>query len=243
MATFDHLILNGRPAGGKSELIDFLKEAPLERREERYHVGEIVEMDDFVWLWEKFVEDDLWEALGEPRLYSRRVPDGYVQKEGDRLLEMLLLKMSRIVERDYLTRPAFYGDHTLFIEFARGVFDGGYRKAFELLSKPLLSRAAVLYIQVSFEESCRKNEARYQEKLAHSILAHKLPDEALERFSREQDFEKMVGGERSGYFELQGLRVPFVVMPNEPELKDPDALDVRYGEALRELMRLYEARA
>jgi hypothetical protein len=156
---------------------------------------------------------------------------------------MLLLKMSRIVERDYLTRPAFYGDHTLFIEFARGVFDGGYRKAFELLSKPLLSRAAVLYIQVSFEESCRKNEARYQEKLAHSILAHKLPDEALERFSREQDFEKMVGGERSGYFELQGLRVPFVVMPNEPELKDPDALDVRYGEALRELMRLYEARA
>ena len=62
--TFDHIILNGRPGGGKSELIDFLKTADLERRAERYHIGKLCELDDFVWLWDKFVEDDLWEQLG-----------------------------------------------------------------------------------------------------------------------------------------------------------------------------------
>ncbi len=242
MQTFDHLILNGRPAGGKSELIDFLKKAAPDQRARRYHVGELEEIDDFVWLWDKFVEDDIWEELGEPRMWSKRVPDGYVQKEGDRLLDMLMRKFSVVIERDYLSKLSFYDDHSLLVEFARGTGDGGYRHAYELFTKPVLERAAILYIQVSYEESQRKNEARYQEALAHSVLAHKVPDEGLARFSAEQDWEAFTDGRKSGYLDLLGLRVPFVTMPNEPELTDPVALDARYGDALEELWSLYVQR-
>ena len=38
--TFDVIILNGRPAAGKSEVIDYLKKVPLEERVRRFHIGE-----------------------------------------------------------------------------------------------------------------------------------------------------------------------------------------------------------
>lgn len=238
MATFDHIVLNGRSGGGKSEFIDFLKGVPLAERAARYHIGELVELDDFPWLWDKFVEDDLWEQLGEARRYSRAVPGGYVQTTGDRLLDLLLLKFNRVVARDYAGRDGFYDANTLFIEFARGLDDGGYRHAYALLSDEIWRRAAIVYIQVSYEESIRRNEARYQEKLAHSILAHRLPAESQRRFSERQDFLELSGGRTSGHLEIRGIPVPFVVIENEPELKDPDALAERYGRALTTLAAL-----
>ncbi len=242
MATFDHIILNGRPGGGKSEIIDFLKHTPADERAERYHVGDFVELDDFVWLWEKFVEDDIWEQLGEDRMWSRTVPGGYVQYEGDRLLEMFLAKLSAVVERDYMSQPDFYKQGTLFVEFARGVPDGGYRRAYELLSKKLFSRAAILYVDVTFEESQRRNEARYQEALAHSILAHRLPQESVERFSRQQDFADLTDGASSGYVEVHGIQVPFISMPNAPQLTERDDLEARYLPTLQTLWKLYQER-
>ena len=242
MPCFDHVILNGRPGGGKSELIDFLKKTPAGERMERYHLGEFVELDDFTWLWEKFVEDDLWEDLDQPRLYSRRVPGGYVQTEGDRLLDMLMRKFDQVVTRDYLPRPDFYEDGSLFIEFARGVADGGYRQAYESLSDAVLRRAVIVYIFVSFEESQRRNEARYQEALAHSILAHRLPEEAIQRFSAQQDFMDLVDNRDSGYVDLRGISVPFVVIHNAPELKERAALEARYTPALQTLWKLNQER-
>ncbi len=242
MSTLDHIILNGRPGGGKSELIDFLKQTPAAERRQRYRVGEFVEIDDFVWLWDKFVEDDLWQAIGEPRLYSRQVPGGYVQTEDDRLLDMFHVKLCRIVERDYLSQPGFYDDGTIFLEFARGVPDGGYRRAYEMMTDAVLERAAILYINVSFAESQRRNEARYQAALAHSILAHRLPEESVERFSRYQDFEELAGGRESGYLDVNGFSVPFVSMKNEPQLHDRDALEERYAPALQTLHELYANR-
>ncbi|MBT3221772.1 MAG: hypothetical protein HN348_22060 [Proteobacteria bacterium] len=242
MATFDHIILNGRPGGGKSEVIDFLKQVPKDERMERFHIGAFDEHDDFPWLWEKFIEDDLWERLGEKRLFSHRVPDGYVQNEGDSLLDMLILKLSHLVEREYLAKPDFYEDNTLFLEFSRGTVDGGYRRAYELISKEILKQSAILYISVTYEESQRRNEARYQEKLAHSILAHKLPNAAQERFSAKQDFHDLAEGRESGYLDISGIAVPFVAMNNQPELKEYDALNVRYTAAFQELFLLYSSR-
>ena len=100
----------------------------------------------------------------------------------------------------------------------------------------------IVYIFVSFEESQRRNEARYQAALAHSILAHRLPDEALQRFSAQQDFMDLVEGADSGYLELRGIRVPFVVIHNAPELKEREALEDRYTPAMQTLWGLLQDR-
>jgi predicted kinase len=49
--TFDVLILIGRPASGKSEIIDFLKHTAPDIRRSRYHIAELEVMDDFPMLW------------------------------------------------------------------------------------------------------------------------------------------------------------------------------------------------
>ena len=68
--TFDIVILNGRPAAGKSEIIDFLRSVTEAERMRRFHVGEFRELDDFPILWEQFEDDDLMEAMGRPRLLT-----------------------------------------------------------------------------------------------------------------------------------------------------------------------------
>ena len=45
--TFETIILIGRPAAGKSEVIDFLKKTPVEQRRRRFHIGAFEEIDDF----------------------------------------------------------------------------------------------------------------------------------------------------------------------------------------------------
>lgn len=234
--TFDHIILNGRPGGGKSELIDFIRNTPLEKRKELFHIGELAFEDDFVWLWEKFQEDDLWEELGGKRLYSRRHPLGYVQfddqNEPNRLLDLVAKKFNLAIHKKYFNTPGFYDTHTVFIEFARGLVDGGYRRVYDFLADDILKRSAILYIKVSYAESRRKNEARYQEALKGSILSHSLPEESLVRFSSEDDWEEISGGRESGYVNVRGIEIPFVSMNNEPELKSGPELDARYSRAL-----------
>ncbi len=41
------LLIIGRPASGKSEIIDFLKRVPADERREALHIGNFVEIDDF----------------------------------------------------------------------------------------------------------------------------------------------------------------------------------------------------
>ena len=51
MDTFDILLLIARPAAGKSEIIDHLKNMPIEDRVQLFHIGEFEEIDDFPMLW------------------------------------------------------------------------------------------------------------------------------------------------------------------------------------------------
>lgn len=45
--TFEILLLIGRLAAGKSEIIDYLKSTPLDERIDRFHIGNFDEIDDF----------------------------------------------------------------------------------------------------------------------------------------------------------------------------------------------------
>lgn len=229
MRLFKKLILLGRPASGKSEFIDFLKKIPEAKRKEIYHLGALHELDDFVWLWEKFLEDDCWERAGHARLFSKKDGPGYIITDGA-VLNYCLARFNEEIRK----APA---EGTVFIEFSRGAEDGGYRRALNRLSDELLQGAAVLFIYTSYEEACRRNEARYVEKLKHSVLAHKVPPRDMERFGKEIDWEELTEGKPFGHLTIRGVRLPFLTMNNEPELKDESALESRYHAALDQLFK------
>ena len=102
----------------------------------------------------------------------------------------------------------------------------------------VLGPAAILYIDVSREESWRRNVARYQEKLRHSILAHMVPRETYDYFYDVNDWPELTRGRPSGRLDVAGVSVPFVTMNNEPESTDPAVLEERYSTALGVLWAL-----
>ena len=230
---FKNLFLLGRPASGKSEFIDFMKKVPEGVRAAKYHIGPFEEIDDFPWIWAKFKEDDVWEAAGYPRRYSFGGANPGMSKEGAPLLDFCMAKFNQEVAKHKTL-------NTLFIEFSRGGFDG-YAKAFSKLDPSIFKKAAILFIHVSYEESCRRNESRYQEKLQHSILAHKVPESTMQTFYQTHDWLHLTQDKPDGFLTLGGREVPFVTMNNTPELTDPVLLEKRYQPALARLMELTNA--
>jgi len=237
---FEHLFVLGRPAGGKSEFIDFMKRLSDEERARGFGIGRFEEVDDFPWLWQACVEDDEREASGEARLVSARTPEGY-NITRPRFRGSLVDRFNQVIASRYLANPAFYRDGTLLIEFARGVGDG-FRDSLQRFRPEVLTRAAILYIQVSFEESYRRNSARYRPGREESTLFHKVPDGDMLGFFRDNDWARITGGAPHGYLEVSGVCVPFVSMNNEPESTDPGVLRERYAAALERLMDLYRTR-
>ena len=174
---FDILLLIARPAAGKSEIIDYLKKMPVEERQRRYRVGRFDEIDDFPMIWAWFEEDDLLDKMGHPRLYTDS--GGHFLRDyfWDLLIERLGLECQKR-QRDL---PAGSEKTTTLIEFSRGREHGGYRSAFSHLSRQILEKSAILYIDVSWEESVRKNKKRFNPEKPDSILEHSLSDEKMER--------------------------------------------------------------
>jgi len=236
---FQHLLVLGRPACGKSEFIDFLKQSSEEMRRRRLHIGRFEEVDDFPWLWEKFMDDALWEKAGYGRLYTQEYMPGNpgMAPKGAKLFDWCMHKFNDVISRQYLGQEAFYRDSTLLIEFSRGGVDG-FKKALGILDRTILKPAAIFYIRVSREESWRRNVARYQEKLRHSILAHMVPRETYDCFYDTNDWETLTGGKPSGWLDIQNLAIPFITMNNEPESTDPVVLEERYSAALGRLWEL-----
>lgn len=208
---FHTIILTARPAAGKSEVIDFLKKLDPEQRKEQYHVGDIVEIDDFPYIWEKFEEDRILEQSGRERLWTNQK----LYFKEDWAWDFFLLKMNLAFEKHLAS-----GDQnkTVLFEFARGGKDG-IQHALEVISPMVLQRAGILYIQVSYEESVRKNRARFKPELAHSILYHSLPDDKMEYYYKENDWSRLAS-KSEGTLTAQGLYIPFAVLDNEPEVTD-----------------------
>jgi len=213
---FDILILIGRPASGKSEVIDFLKKTPAVERVERFHLGLLDEIDDFPMLWTWFEEDAILEKiLKKPRLHTDA--DGYFlfQYQWDLLIE----RMNMDYQKKLRDHADYHNEHTTLVEFSRGTEHGGYASAFSHLSPEILSRAAILYIDVCYEESLRKNRRRFNPNRPDSILEHGLPDAKLERLYKEVDWQEVSSADPT-HVTIQGVRVPYAVLKNEPELTD-----------------------
>ncbi len=236
--TFDILLLIARPAAGKSEVIDYLKSLPLDQRVQRFHIGRFDEIDDFPMLWTWFEEDDLLEKMGRPRLHTDH--DGFF------LHQYLWDLLTERIGLEYQKRRRDVSDAdrslTTIVEFSRGREHGGYRSAFSHLHPEMLPRMAVLYIDVSWEESLRKNRRRFNPERPDSVLQHSLPDARMERLYKELDWPEVTRGDPQ-YLLIQGVRVPYVVFDNSDDVTTAqgEALGRRLEAALQQLWLLYAA--
>lgn len=211
---FDVVILIGRPAAGKSEVIDFLKKTPVPERLRRFHIGEFEEIDDFPYVWETFETDDILTRHGKPRIWS---DEKYWFK--DPFIWNLYIERINLAYRKKLAaNPAYHDGMTAIIEFSRGG-EHGFGEAFSYLHPDLVSRARIVYIKVSYEESLRKNRRRARPGMEDSILYHSLPDEKMEYYYKTNDWEALTAG-NPGAIPINGLRVPYGVFENEPEKTD-----------------------
>lgn len=243
--TFDVIILNGRPAAGKSEIIDFLKRVPLQEREERFHIGEFEEFDDFPILWERFEDDDIFEKHGKPRLisnttfeYKGETHRGYVFKD-DFFWNFLIEKLNLQYAKRLRDCPGYHTHRTAIFEFSRGSQHGGFRQAYSYLSDAILSRACTLYVQVSWEESLRKNRRRRNPERPDSILEHSLEDVKLEYLYKESDWEEFCAADPN-YLVVRSHRIPYVVFDNEPEKTlDPAVLAPYLEQVCQRLWHLH----
>ena len=210
---FSVVLLVGRPASGKSEILDYLTRLDPGERRRRFHVGTLVVLDDFPMLWSWFEEDRILSELGKPRLHTDA--DGYFREPylWDVLIRRLCLEYDKL--RAGEVDPG--EPKTAILEFARGSEHGGYARAFSHLSPVVSAAACVVYVRVSYAESSRKNRRRFNPARPHSILEHSLPEAKLERLYRDDDWENLAGAD-SGALELGGCRRPYAVFENEDDL-------------------------
>jgi hypothetical protein len=228
---FPVLIITGRPAAGKSELIDFLKKCDPRERLRRFHIGDFEELDDFVYVWETFEIDDILSRHGKRRLWTDEkyyFTDPFIW---NLYIERISLEYRKRLARD----PAYHDRMTTLIEFARGG-EEGIHEAVTHLHEEVLRRAALIYIRVSFEESVRKNRRRARKGMEDSILYHSLPDEKMEFYYRTNDWENLAS-RNPDFIEVKGMKIPYAVFENEPEKTlDPDLIG---GELERVTGRLW----
>lgn len=228
MKKFDVLILTGRPASGKSEVIDYIKHLSPEERLERLGIGEIEEIDDFPFVWECFEIDDALEKIGSERVFTQ---SNYYFKDPARMWRFFIERINREYEKRLQADPHFFDRKTLLVEFARGG-ERGLSDAFSQLNPEILKRAGVLYIHVSHAESVRRNKVRARPGAEGSILYHSLPDDKMDAYYRISDWSELAEG-RAGYLIAQGRRVPYSVFENESDVTSDST---RLGEELHEAL-------
>lgn len=235
--TFDVLFLIARPAAGKSEIIDYLKRMPEDARRTQCHIGPFQELDDFPMIWEWFEEDAILECVGLPRLHSDREKYFLYPELWHVLIERLGLAYQKL-RRDC---PNFHAQGgTVIVEFARGAEHGGFRAAFEHVPEEMLRRGAILYIDVPWEESLRKNRARGNPARPDSILEHALEDAKLERLYRNSDWPEFSAGDGDG-IAIKGITVSYAVFPNQDDVTTARGLELgqRLEQVLGELWSRY----
>jgi hypothetical protein len=235
-STFDIILLIARPGAGKSEVIDYLKQVPVTERIDRFHVGKFQEIDDFPMLWTWFEEDALLEKMGQARLHTNS--DGFFLWQ--HLWDLLIERISLEYQKKLRDVPNYADFFTTIIEFSRGAEHGGYRSAFSHLSTQILEKLAVVYIDVTWEESLRKNRKRFNPDKPDSILEHALPDTKLERLYKDVDWDE-VSQNDSEYLDIQGFQVPYAIFDNSDDVttQKGNVLGERLEQVLSKLWNIY----
>jgi len=205
------LIITGRPAAGKSEVIDFLKRTPADERLRRFGIHEFEELDDFVYVWETFETDDILTRHGKKRLWTDEkyyFTDDFIW---NLYIERINLEYRKKLARD----PGYHASKTALIEFARGG-NNGILEALSHLHDDILKIARLLYIRVSYEESVRKNRRRARPGMEDSILYHSHPDEKMEFYYKINDWDT-IESSNTNTINVRGFNVPYAVFENMPE--------------------------
>jgi hypothetical protein len=208
---FPILIITGRPAAGKSEVIDFLKKCDPAERLRRFHIAEFEELDDFLYVWESFEIDDILTRHGKPRVWS---DEKYWFKD-DFIWDLFIERINLEYRKKLARNPNYHNAKTTLIEFARGG-ENGIAGALSYLHEEVLKRAALLYIKVDYEESVRKNRRRARKGQEDSILYHSLPDEKMEFYYKTNDWETLASKDPN-VIDVKGFKVPYAVFDNMPE--------------------------
>jgi hypothetical protein len=231
------LILVGCPASGKSEIIEYLKHLPIPERARRFRIADLDILDDFPILWSWFEEDDiLSKRFGQPRLHS---DERYYFKHS--YLWHVLIERLGLDYKKRLVDSNHYHEHTTtIVEFSRGIEHGGYQEAFKHLPEQLLQRTCVVYVQVSFEESLRKNRLRYNPEHPGSILEHSLPEEKIELLYRHDDWTDFTSVDPF-FIHAGSIKVPYVVFENEDDVTtgSPERMGYRLEAVLNRLWNLH----
>lgn len=208
---FPILIITGRPAAGKSEVIDFLKKCDPMVRLEKYHIAGFEELDDFLYVWETFELDDLMTEMGKERVWSDEkywFKDPYIW---DLYIKRLALDYKKKIAKD----PSYHATMTSLVEFARGG-ENAIHHALSLLSDEMLNKASLMYIRVTYEESVRKNRRRARKGAEDSVLYHSLPDEKMEAYYKTNDWDRLEAKDPK-FIEVRGFKIPYGVFENMPE--------------------------
>ena len=212
MNHFEVIILTARPASGKSEVINYLKNANPESRLNRFHIANFEEIDDFPYVWDTFVIDDIMAKHGKERLFT----DDKLYFKDHFTWNLFIEKMNVEYAKKLAYDPDYHKKHTVIIEFARGG-DDGIAEALSYMSEDILKKAGIVYIDVSYEESVKKNRARARTGQEDSILFHSLPDEKMEFYYKTNDWKKLTT-DSPEYLDVKGIRVPYSVFHNEPDV-------------------------
>src|SRR5437867_2593241 len=117
---FDIVILIGRPAAGKSEVIDFLKKTPVDERSRRFHIGEFEEVDDFVYVWETFEVDDILTRNGKARIWTDEkhwFKDHFVWN-------LYIERINLAYRKKLAANTNYHQTKTSIVEFSRGGENG-----------------------------------------------------------------------------------------------------------------------
>ncbi len=210
----DVIILIGRPAAGKSEVIDFLKKSPSQERIQKFHIADFEEVDDFIYVWETFEIDDILSRHGKKRIWS----DEKYWFNDHFIWNLYIERINLAYRKKVAANPKYHDSKTAIIEFARGG-ENGFGEAFSYLHEDILKRAGIIYINVPYEESVRKNRRRARPGQEDSILYHSLPDEKMEFYYKTNDWEKLTSKDPQ-YIEIKGHKVPYAVFENMPEKTD-----------------------